>query len=71
MLGGEGGREKEERRSGEEEKSNNPNLKGGEKHTVGIVGIKKQKQEIKYEKNEKQKKDVQLGWRMDYQWHKQ
>ena len=31
MLGGEGGREKEERRSGEEEKSNNPNLKGGEK----------------------------------------
>ena len=69
MLGGEGGKEKE--RSGEEEKSNNPNLKGGEKHTVGIVGIKKQKQEIKYEKNEKQKKDVQLGWRMDYQWHKQ
>ena len=35
---GEGGE-----RSGEEEKSNNPNLKGGEKHTVGIVGIKKSK----------------------------
>ena len=29
VLGGEGGKEKE-RRSGEEEKSNNPNLKGGE-----------------------------------------
>ena len=58
-------------RRGEEEKSNNPNLKGGEKHTVGIVGIRKQKQEIKYEKNEKQKKDIQLEWRMDYQWHKQ
>ena len=70
MVGGGRGKEKE-RRSGEEEKSNNPNLKGGEKHTVGIVGIKKQKQEIKYEKNEKRKKDVQLGWRMDYQWHKQ
>ncbi len=31
LLGGEGGKEKERKRSGSEAKSNNPNLKGGEK----------------------------------------